>query len=167
MSIILWCEDIQYDIKFGSFVMRDGFCFIGKGAIEIEEKTVILAGKRTPKLYYLLIMIIAATLTFLFSIILWDYIELISVFVPMISFYVLCLVLILLLDRYVSIYMKVKTVTFRKSDINEITRGNKITRKENNITFLAPSKDTGKMKRCIFRADSEEEAKLIESLLRT
>lgn len=128
---------VEYQIKYGSAFAIDQFGFIGRGQVNIAEEAVQLSGKKhwsglTRFGIFSAVTILPLAL-FGFGL---------SIFLAAIIIHYFC--------------ASSASIVFRKEDIKEIKRAKK------KITFLAPDKNSGKLKKSLFNAENEEAAKAIE-----
>ncbi|MDP6155241.1 MAG: hypothetical protein QF682_03775 [Candidatus Thermoplasmatota archaeon] len=150
---------MQYHITFGPKWRITGTPFSGDGAIDIEGNTVVLAGafhKKFGLVKVILIILLLNLLIFFFLIYVLYFIE-----IPYAGIAMIPINHIIFYKLYKHYVMKVESLVFRKPEIR------KIYLEEKKITFMAPSKDTGKLLSRSFWTFSEEDAKLIEFQLKS
>jgi len=150
---------MEYTVRFGSSWKNDGFGFYGSGVINIDGKKLILAGRIPRKNINYRILLIEFIIYILLNLmIFWlDLPDLLEVIVH--GIIGLILVVFWLIQRKF-FPTKPSSYTFRKGDIRNIKRSSRM------VTFKAPMKETGKMKRSVIMANSEEDAKEIEFYLK-
>lgn len=131
---------VEYQIKYGSAFAIDQFGFIGRGQVIIAEKEVELSGKKH-----------------------WSGLTRFGIFfaitiLPLVLFgFGLGFLLAAVIVHYFC--ASPASIIFRKENIKSIKRSKK------KITFLAPDKNSGKLKKSLFNAENEESAKAIEASL--
>ncbi len=126
-----------YPIRYGSAWAVDGFGFVGKGTLDIDDSEIKLHG-RMAVVGRNIIDVVGIAL------VIWKGL----IWLP------------LLLLRFAFV-TNPKTVVLQKVDVREVSR------KGRRITFLATVPNSKRLKRSRFRLDNEESAKSVEELIRT
>lgn len=131
---------MEYQIKYGSAFAVDQFGFVGKGKINIGEETVELFGKKHWSVLARLGIFLAITV------------------LPIVLFgFGIGFLLALVVIHYFC--ASPGSVKFNKHDLKEVKRWGR------KITFKTSIEDVSKLKKSLFNATNEEDAKAIESSL--
>lgn len=132
---------MQYNVKFGSAYAMDQFGFMRKGTVTTGEDTIVFAGKKSWSTMAKLGVFLAIT------ILPWVLFRFGAGFLPaLIVIHYLC--------------TSDGSLSIQKSSITDIQRNGK------QIKFKGQHPDSGKPKKTVFKADTEENAASLESELK-